>query len=43
MQQLQDRVVKVGVLRGEAVLEGKLARSAPRADWQPSSLRASGP
>lgn len=25
MQQLQDRVVKVGVLRGEAVLEGKLA------------------
>ena len=24
-QQLQDRVVKVGVLRGEAVLEGKLA------------------
>ena len=25
LQQLQDRVVKVGVLRGEAVLEGKLA------------------
>ena len=25
IQQLQDRVVKVGVLRGEAVLEGKLA------------------
>ena len=25
MQQLRDRVAKVGVLRGEAVLEGKLA------------------
>ena len=30
MQQLQDRVVKVGVLRGEAVLEGKLAPVGPK-------------